>query len=419
MASGRNRLSAAKVSTIKEVGRHGDGGGLYLQVRPLKGAADGLSRSWVFRYRSRITGKLREKGLGPLADTSLAQARDLARDLRNAIRQGVDPLDAQRAALEAQRAEHSKRLTFAECADRYVAKFAPSWRSAKHAAQWRATLETYCEPINATPVADVDTAAVLRCLEPHWITRTETMTRVRQRMERVLDWAATAGYRRGLNPARWRGHLSNLLAPPGKVASVTPRASLPYAEAATFLAALRQREGLAARALELQLLTATRPGEASGARWEEIDLGAALWTIPAARMKSNRPHVVPLSAPAVALLRGLATATSGPVFPGVVGPDECRPITTAAGMKILKSLRPGLTAHGFRSTFRTWAADLTSYARDVQEAALAHVVKDKVEAAYRRTDFLAKRRRLMDDWAAFCESPYSADIIPIGRAIQP
>lgn len=419
MASGRNRLSAAKVATIREVGRHGDGGGLYLQVRPLKGATDGLSRSWVFRYRSRITGKLREKGLGPIADTSLAQAREFARELRNGLRQGIDPLDAQRAAREAQRAEHGSRLTFAECADRYVAKFAPGWRSEKHAAQWRATLETYCQPINALPVSDVDTPAVLRCLEPHWIVRTETMTRVRQRMERVLDWAATAGYRHGTNPARWRGHLSNLLAPPGKVASVTPRASLPYSEVHGFLATLRAREGLAARALELQLLTATRPGEAAGARWDEIDLDSALWTIPAARMKSNRPHVVPLSAPAVALLRALRGDASGPVFPGVVGPASARPITTAAGMKLLKSLRPGLTAHGFRSTFRTWAAELTSYPREVQEAALAHVVKDKVEAAYRRTDFLAKRRRLMDEWAVFCESTGVADVIPIGRAIQP
>jgi integrase len=307
-----------------------------------------------------------------------------------------------------------KRLTFAECSAKYIEAHRAGWRNEKHAAQWSSTLATYAEPINALPVANIDTALVLRCIEPHWATKTETMTRVRQRIESVLDWARVRDYRTGDNPARWKGHLDQLLPKRSKVPKMEHRAALPYAEISAFMADLRSRNGLGALCLQLGILTATRPGEAAGAEWVEFDLDGATWTIPGERMKAGKEHRVPLSAPAVALLQSLP-AHGRYVFPGVKG----KPLTTAAGMALLKDMRPGITAHGFRSTFRDWAGETTKHPREVIEHALAHQLKDKAEAAYQRGDLFQRRAVLMKEWAAYCGTlPKAGNVTAINRKVS-
>jgi len=249
-------------------------------------------------------------------------------------------------------------------------------------------------------VAEIDNAMVLEALEPIWTTKTETATRVRQRIEAILDWATARQYRRGDNPARWRGHLDHLLPKPNKLKAIQPRAALPYAHAPEFFALLRKEAGMAPIALQLQILTATRPGEVVGSQWDEFDFDTLTWTVPAERMKAGKAHRIPLSLEAVELLK-LVPRRGDVVFPGARG--KC--MTTAATLKVLKSLRPGLTTHGFRSTFRDWAADMTSFPREVAEQALAHSLPDKTEAAYRRTDLFEKRAALMADWSRYCLSP--------------
>lgn len=389
-----NRLTAIKVKNAKP-GRHADGLGLYLLVKP-----DGR-KTWLFRYRDRITGKLRDKGLGPTTTRSLEEAREAAAQCRKQLLDGLDPIDLQREEFKAKAAEHAKRVTFGQCVDRYLEAHRDAWRNAKHSAQWRSTLDTYAAKLLPLPVAHVDTALVVDCLSPIWKTKTETATRTRQRIEAVLDWATARHYRQGENPARWRGHLKNLLASPAKLkkAKHRPRAALPYAEIAPFIEDLRARDGQAARALELQILTATRPGEATAAKWGEFDLAHKVWTIPAERMKAGKEHRIPLSAPALALLKKLPQG-DGFLFPG----RGDQPMTTAAPMKLLKELRPGMTAHGFRSSFRDWAGEVSNHPREVIEHALAHQLKDKAEAAYARGTLFDKRARLMDDWARWCET---------------
>lgn len=391
MARELNRLTALKVRKATKPGKYHDGAGLYLVIHP------NGSRTWIFRWRDRVTGKLRDKGLGPAWDVSLEQAREKAKACRELVRNGGDPIEDARAAMAAKRVEFAKRLTFAECAAKYIEAHKAGWRNAKHGAQWVATLDTYAAPINPLPVAAIDTALVLKCIEPHWATKTETMTRVRQRIEKVLDWARVRDYRTGDNPARWKGHLDQLLPQRNKVQKVQHHAALPYADVPAFMVDLRHRNGLAALCLELQILTATRPGEAAEATWSEFDLRHATWTIAADRMKAGKEHRVPLSAPAVALLRSLPVHGAY-VFPGVKG----KPLTTAAGMGLLKRMRPGITAHGFRSTFRDWAGETTKHPREVIEHALAHQLKDKTEAAYQRGDLFKRRAALMDDWAKYC-----------------
>ncbi|BBD80203.1 integrase [Aerosticca soli] len=356
-----------------------------------------LSKTWVFRWRDRTTGKLRDKGLGPVWDVTLEEARRRAATYRQQVREGIDPIDAARQARAAVKLERARRLTFGQCCEKYMDAHRESWRNAKHAAQWQSTLDTYCASLLPLPVAEIDTALVIKALEPIWTTKTETATRVRQRIEAVLNWATAREFRTGENPARWRGHLDKLLPKPTKLKNVEHRAALPYSEAGAFMAELRQQKGLGASALELQILTACRPGEVAGAQWAEFDLEGATWTIPGERMKAGKEHRVPLSPPAVALLRKLQRV-SVYVFPGT---KKGQPITTAAMLKALRTIRPGFDAHGFRSTFRDWAADQTAYPRDVAEAALAHAVQG-VEAVYRRTDLLNKRARLMADWAKYC-----------------
>lgn len=402
-----NKLNTTQVRNLKKVGRYNDGGGLYLYVK----SPD--RRYWVFRYRDRITGKHRDKGLGPAWDVDLQQARDKAKDCRDALRDGFDPIDKDKQARIDAMLEKARQITFGECAKQYIEAHEAGWRNAKHAAQWTSTIDTYCIPILKLPVADVDTSLVMRCLEPIWSSKTETATRVRQRIESVLDWATVRNYRVGENPARWKGHLNKLLPMPSKLKKVKHRPALDYRKVGSFMSKLRKQHGLSARALELQVLTAARPGEAVGAYWKEFDLDAALWTIPAERMKANKEHEIPLSKQAVKLLKALPKASEF-VFSGS---KKGKHLTTDAGMKCLKGIEPDITAHGFRSTFRDWAADCTSYSREVCEHALAHQLKDKAEAAYSRSSQLEKRRRLMNDWAKYCaiEVAPDASVTPIRK----
>lgn len=406
MARAVKKLTALKLRAIKAPGRYSDGDGLYLYVSPA------MNRSWVFRYRDRTTGKLRDKGLGAERHLTLEQARKAASDARELIRGGLDPIDAKREERVRAQRERMQGVTFGQCAERYIEAHRAGWRNAKHAAQWTATLTTYGAPILKLPVSLIDTAAVLSVLEPIWTSKTETATRVRQRIEAVLDWAAVRHYRAGENPARWKGHLDKLLPKPAKLKKVKRRAALPYVDVGAFMTELRQRQGLAPRALELQILSAVRPGEAAGARWSEFDLPLATWTIPGERMKAGVEHRVPLPAVAVKLLSSLPRVGEH-VFPGIGSNDA---LTTAAALKVLRELRPGMDAHGFRSTFRDWAADVTAYPREIAEQALAHVLSDDTEAAYRRTDLFNKRKALMDDWAHYCERPQGGSVASIDRA---
>lgn len=405
MTRTRNKLTALKVRSLKEPGRYSDGGNLYLYI-----GTNG-ARSWVFRYSDRVTGKVRDKGLGPAVDIDLARARERATVCRLQLLDGADPIGVAQERRQTIKADHAKRVTFGQCCEQYIAAHRAGWRNAKHADQWDATLRTYCALLWPLDVGAIDTGLVMRCLEPHWSTKTETMTRVRQRIESVLAWATVRKFRTGDNPAQWRNHLDQLLPKRSKVQKVEHRAALPYADTAPFMAELRQRQGLAARALELQILTATRPGEAVGAQWDEFDVEAAVWTIPGERMKAGKEHRVPLSVPALALLQSLHRIDNN-LFPGVKG----RPLTTAAGMQLLKEMQPGITAHGFRSTFRDWAAETTSHPREVIEAAMAHRLKDAAEAAYQRGDLLRRRARLMDDWGRHCAKPAAGNVTPIKRS---
>lgn len=418
----RNKLSDAKCKQAKPrwdkaKGKHvtqrlNDGGGLYLMVKP-----DGR-KSWVFRYRNRLTGQQRDMGLGPYGphDVTLEQARIDAGNYRALLRHLKDPIDEKNQAVEAARLAHARRMTFEDCFKGYFQDNKDSWKNAKHAAQWESTVRTYAELLLPLSVADIDTDLVLKCLRPIWKEKTETATRVRQRIETVLAWATVHKFRAGDNPARWRGHLDQILPKPTALKKVKHLAALPYADVGAFMEKLRAKDSQAARALELQILTATRPGEAMGARWAEVDLKAKTWTIPAERMKADKEHVIPLSDRAVEILKA-QPEVSDFVFPGI---SLKRPMTTAAGMKLIKELHPGITAHGMRSTFRDWAADCTSYPREVIENALAHQLKDKAEAAYLRSNMMPKRVKLMKAWADYCATvPEEADnVTPIRKEVK-
>jgi len=345
-------------------------------------------------------GKRREMGLGGFPDVTLADARAAARKAREQIRLGLDPINEARAAVSANQASRVKDVTFEQAARAYIAAHEAGWRNAKHAQQWRNTLETYAFPVmGRLVVKDVGLPHILAILEPIWKTKTETATRLRGRLEQILDWATARGYRNGLNPARWRGHLDKLLARPSRLAKVRHRPALPYAEISKFMGRLRAAEGMGARALEFAILTAVRSGEVRGATWSEIDLIGKVWTIPAVRMKANREHRVPLSPPALALLGTLPRMTgTDQVFPGPRG----GPLSDMTLSAVLRRMKLRAVPHGFRSTFRDWASERTNYPRDVAEMALAHAIGDKVEAAYRRGDLFEKRGRMMVDWAAFC-----------------
>jgi integrase len=393
MAQMLHRLSALHVTNIKQRGMYADGGGLYLQVNK------NGSRSWIFRFKQ--NGRTRDMGLGSLTTVSLAAAREIAADCRRRRLAGLDPIETRKAERREVQLAAAQSITFDQCRDAFIQAHKVGWRNAKHRAQWTNSLTTYVTPVfGSLPIQSVDVALVMKTLEPIWSTKPETAARVRGRIERILDWAKVRGFRAGENPARWRGHLDVLLPARNKVRQVGHHAALPYSEIGAFMGALRDRQGMAARALELAILTAARTSEVLGAGWEEINLQGRVWTVPPDRMKAGREHRVPLSRDAVALLKKVRGSAEGLVFPGE---RRGKPLSNMAMLMVLRRMgRTDLTAHGFRSTFRDWAAERTNFPREVAEAALAHVVGDRTEAAYRRGDLFEKRRRLMDAWAACC-----------------
>jgi integrase len=395
MARTISKLTALKVDKTNQPGMYGDGGGLYLRV------TDDGAKNWVFRFM--LNRRARWMGMGPLHTVSLSEARKRAGEHRLQRHDGIDPIDARRAKKRQEALEEAKTLTFKECAESYIKSHRAGWRNEKHAKQWEATLATHAEKIMGLPVQAIDTGLVHKVLEPIWAHKPETAGRVRGRIEAVLDWAKVRGYRVGENPARWRGHLDKLLPAHGKVRKVEHHAALPYAELPGFLEALREQEGIAARALEFLVLTAARTGEVIGARWNEPDLLDKVWTVPAVRMKAGREHRVPLSPRAMTILEDMQAHRSGDdgfVFPGG---KSGKPLSNMAFLMLLRRMDRGdLTAHGFRATFKTWTSERTSFQNEIVEAALAHVVGSKVEQAYRRGDMFEKRRRLMQQWATFC-----------------
>lgn len=408
MARGIQRLSALRVDREKKPGYYADGGGLYLQV-----TAAG-SKSWLFRFT--LSGRAREMGLGALHTVGLADARLKAADCRKLLHEGHDPIEKRNQARSDAQLAAAKAITFEGCADAYIAAHCAGWKSVKHADQWKNTLATYAYPVFGNlSVASIDTALVMKSLEAIWTSKTETASRLRGRIESVLDWATVRGYRQGENPARWKGHLDKLLPARNKVMKVEHHLALPYAEIGDFMTSLRAQDGMGARALEFAILTAARSGEVRGATWAEIDLDAALWIVPPERMKAKKEHRVPLSPAAIRLLKQLPRMDSDLVFPSVKSGKAISDMTMAAALK-----RMGVKAvpHGFRSTFRDWAAEQTNYPRDVAEMALAHTIGDKVEAAYRRGDLFEKRRRMMADWAKYCSvrSIKPGEVVPINKA---
>jgi integrase len=359
---------------------HLDGRGLYLRIGP------GGNKSWIYRFA--LAGKTRDMGLGPYPEISLAEARERADAQRRLRLNGIDPIAARQADRQQAKLDAAKVMTFKACAEGYIAAHRAGWKNPKHAAQWPATLGGFVYPIFGNlPVQEVDVGLVMKAIEPIWTTKPETAGRVRGRIESVLDWATARGYRQGDNPARWRGHLENLLPKKTKVRRVEHHAALPYAQLAGFMAELRQQEGSAARALEFAILTAARTGEVIGARWDEVDLGAKLWTVPGERMKAGKEHRVPLTDAALTILEKMAAVREGDFI--FAGGKAGRPLSNMALLMTIRRMgHTDLTTHGFRSTFADWCAEQTTSPSEVREMALAHAVSDKVEAAYRRGGFI-------------------------------
>ena len=403
MAREMNRLPPRAAATITEPGRYADGGGLYLVV------GQGQSRKWVFRFKWH--GRLVDMGLGAAASVTLAKARERASDARKLLADGINPLEAKRA--------DQTVPTFGEMADRLVSDLGPQWRNEKHRAQWKTTLENDAAKLRPIPVDKVETADVLAVLKTIWATKPETASRLRGRIERVLDAAKAKGFRSGENPARWRGHLDHLL-PKRQKLTRGHHAALPFEKVPGFITELRAREAVAGMALEFAIYTAARSGEVRDATWGEIDLAAKVWTVPADRMKAGRDHRVPLSARAVEILEKARDLSSGEpdavVFPGIKSGSS---LSDAAFDRLLKRMgftSGELTPHGFRSSFRDWAGEASTFPRELAEAALAHVVGDATERAYRRGDALEKRRKMMDAWARFCEPKAAgSNVTPLAR----
>jgi integrase len=399
-------LTARAVLAHKKPGTVSDGDGLYLQV------AKAGSKSWIMRYQR--GGRRRELGLGGFPAVPLAEARERAIEVRRQLAAGTDPIEARRAERAKAATETAKAITFEECARRYITAHKAGWRSPKSLIAWESTLIAYVYPhFGAVPVEAIDVGVVLNALEPIWTAKSETASRVRGRIESIIDWAKARGYRTGENPARWRGHLDQLLAPPRKVRRVAHLAALDYRDVAAFMAELREQGGIGARALEFAILTAGRTGEVIGARWSEINVADKLWTIPAGRMKAGKEHRVPLSDAAMAVLDRIREVRLSSEF--VFGASERRAISNMSMLMLLRRMGRGdLTVHGFRSTFRDWAAEMTAFPHEVAEMALSHTVTDKVERAYRRGDLFQKRRALAEAWAAYCARPLApAEILPI------
>lgn len=400
------KLSALEVGRLTKPGLYavGEVTGLYLQVTP-SGA-----RSWILRMT--VAGKRRDMGLGGYPSVTLADAKTKARELRELPGKGIDPIEQRRTALSAIAAARASALTFDQCAAQYITSHEAGWKNAKHAQQWQNTLATYASPVmGSIMVSDIAVAHVLAVLEPIWRDKTETASRLRGRIERVLDWAKGRGYRSGDNPAAWRGNLEAQLPHAGKVAKVDHHPALPVADVGAFMVKLRSVEGMGARALEFAILTAARSGEVRGATWAEIDLSARVWTVPAERMKAGKEHRVPLSDEALRLLKALPRVEGESVLFASPRGGQLSDMTLTA---VLRRLGVPAVPHGFRSTFRDWVAERTNYPNEVAEMALAHTIGDKVEAAYRRGDLFEKRRHMMADWAAFLAKPQQpAEVIDL------
>lgn len=401
MARGINKLTALEAKTTKP-GRYGDGGGLYLVVAPTG------ARKWVFRFTHQ--SKVNEMGLGAASanQVSLAEARERAEEARRNVARGENPIAARKAAAKLA----AGKPTFGQCADALIADMESGWRNAKHRAQWRSTLKHYASSLREKPVDTITTADVLSVLKPIWQTKPETATRVRGRIESVLDAARANGHipDSTANPARWRGHLAKLLPSKNKLRAVSHHAAMPYDKVPAFVEQLRARKAAAALALEFIILTAARSGEVFGAVWSEIDTEAKVWTVPTSRMKARRVHRVPLSPRAIEILEEMAKVRQSDfIFPGT---RPKRPLSNMATEMLLRRMKAGeVTTHGFRSSFRDWAGELTSFPREVAEAALAHAIGDETERAYRRGDALAKRRKLMEAWASYIDKAPGANVI--------
>lgn len=400
MARQSNKLTTAGIKAMSKPGFYSDGNGLYLQV------SQSGSKSFVFRYQRH--GKRHAMGLGAFpVPTSLAKARETAIEARKTLQEGLDPLDAKNARVAAEKLRLARSLTFDQCADAYISAKKPEWSNPKHAQQVTNTLKHYVSPkFGSVAVADVNLDLVLSALEPIWQTKTETASRVRQRIEQVLAWAKTKGYRTGDNPAEWKGNLDKVLASPKKAKPVKHHPALSIDEVPSFMDALRKEKGTSPLALEFCILTATRTSETRLAEWTEFDLSAALWTIPADRMKAKRPHQVPLSGRCIELLKEMQKHSGAYVFPGM---KADHPLSNNAFLATLERMGRGdITTHGFRSTFRDWCSEKTSHSHAVAEMALAHTIGNAVEAAYRRGDLLEKRKILMQDWADYCNQGQTA-----------
>lgn len=396
------RLSARSAATISAVGRHADGANLYLSI-----GKDG-QRRWTFMYKERGTGRVREMGLGPANKTgvSLADARRKATAARQLIADGVDPLTDKRARQAATTSE-----TFGEFADKYVDSISKGFKSQVHIAQWKSSLKDHAALLRPMKIEQIGTEHVLRVLEPIWDKTHETAKRLQCRIERILDAARAKGLRTGDNPARWKGHLKELLAKRKGVRE--HHAAIPYADMPAFMVELRDLKSVSATALEFAILTAARTGEIVGATWTEIDLDEKLWTIPAGRMKAAQEHRIPLTDRAIQILRSMHLPSTKPgdfVFPGA---RAAKPLSNMAMLQCLRGIRAGVTVHGFRSAFRDWAGDNTSFPREVAEAALAHVIRNKSEAAYRRSDALNKRRKLMSAWQSFLGAVPGGNVVKL------
>jgi integrase len=395
MAKQIEKLTPEFVAAVDKPGMYPDGLGLYLQVSKWN------TKSWLFRYSRNY--KLRSLGLGATHTITLLEARKRARQARQQLLGGIDPIDSKHENRQKEQAAQARMMTFDQCAAAYIDAKRHGWKNAKHAEQWTSTITTYASPvIGKMPVAAVDTALVMKVLQPIWTTKTETATRLRSRIESILGWATVSKYRTGENPARWRGHLDNLLAKRSKVKKVAHHPALPYAEMGAFVRELRKQDGMGATALEFTILTAARTGEVIGARWDEFDLPSKTWTIPPERMKAEKEHLVPLCDRAIEILKELQPLGGEFVFPGL---KPGKPLSNMAMLALLKRMDRGdLTVHGFRSTFRDWAAEQTAYPHEMAEMALAHAVGNKTEAAYRRGNLFKKRILMMQDWQKYCDT---------------
>lgn len=393
-------LSAIEVKRLDSTGLHAVGGvsGLLLQVSP-SGA-----RSWILR--ATIGGKRRDMGLGGYPDVTLFQAREKAREAKGLISNGIDPIQQRQISRSTLMASQAKVVTFDECAKRYFASKKHEFRNPKHAAQWESTLQTYVSPVIGKLNIDmVEIAHIVEVLQPIWLTKTETASRTRGRIERVLGWAIVSGYRSGDNPATWKGRLDNIFPSPSRVAKVKHHKALLVNEVGHFIIQLKEREGISARALEFCILTAARSGEVRGAKWSEMDFTSNIWTIPAERMKAGKEHRVPLSSDALVLLNSLPKENEQ-IFPA---PRTGKQLSDAAMLAVLKRMEFKITTHGFRSTFKDWARERTAYADEVSELALAHVNSDATRAAYARSELIERRTKMMQDWADFCYRSPIAD----------